>query len=71
MDQLNAQNAMMAGQAMFDKWYAEFMAKWNERAELQSLRMMYTMIPPGMKEEMKTIDPEGYENLISLLEDKE
>ena len=69
MDALKAQNALMTGQARFEKGKREFERKWQLPMQRAQLRAAWQMMPAEVKEKLKQQNPEGYAQVEKFLQE--
>lgn len=67
MDGMRAQNALMEGQARFEKWQAEFRQKWAEPMQRATLKQIYARLPAEAKDKLRAENPEMYARLEKFL----
>jgi len=67
MDAMRAQNALMEGQARFEKWQAEFKQKWAAPMQRATLKQFFARLPAEAKDQLRAQDPEQYAKLEKFI----
>ena len=70
MDDKQAQEALIDGQARFEEWAKKFMDDWQLAGDRQGLKMIYSQLPAEAKDAMKQQDPKGYETMTRFFNKK-
>ena len=63
----DAQDAGMAAQALVLDWYADFMAEWTKPQAVTMMQNAWTQMPPEMKDQLKSENPDAYQKIVALL----
>ena len=68
MDVSKIQDAAMTGAARYIEWREKFLNELQEKLIRDGLRETFAQMPDVIKEAIKQQDPEGYKQVMSLLE---
>lgn len=67
MDAMKAQNALMEGQARFEKWQSGFQKRWAEPLQRQTLKGLFARLPADAKDELRKSNPGLYARLENFI----
>jgi hypothetical protein len=62
------ENSFLLAKAAFDEFQAEFLRSWNAPVGSTALKMMWSRIPPEVKQQLEQMQPEAYGRARGLLE---
>ncbi len=68
MDAKTMQDAAMEGTARYMEWRQKFLNEWQEGVQKEQLKMLWMLMPPEQKEQMKKDKPEQYKQIVDYLE---
>ncbi len=67
MDAKTMQDAAMEGSARYMEWRQKFLNEWQEGVQKEQLKMLWMLMPPEQKEQMKIDKPEQYKQIVEYL----
>jgi len=61
-------SSFLSAQAQVEEWKAEFMQQWMAPVTDLAMYMLFSRIPPEVRDQLKQMDPQGYAKFEAQVE---
>lgn len=70
IDSKKLDDALMFAQAEMEVWNKRFTEEWGRSSQATMMKGLYGMVPADVKEQIKTMDPNGFASLNDVINGK-